>query len=324
MLSRRLFRLSIALASIAWASNALSQPARLPRVAVLGMDTQMQAVQMKAFYDRLRAVGYEDGRTVIIEYRSAEGRFDRLPELAAELVALNPDVLVTAAPPAVIALQKATTTIPTVMVVHDPIGYGFVETLARPGRNITGLAFQDSELSAKRIDLLRQFIPNLSRLTIIWNRAGGGPNTARAMEDAARSIGAQVQTIEVSQPSDLAQAVAAAKAWSTQGIIQLASPIITKNRHLIIEAAALHRIPMMCELRMYVVDGCLATYSASLPSMFTRLADYVDRILRGARPENLPIEQPREFEFVINEGVAERLGLKITPTLRVQATEIFR
>lgn len=313
----------LALAAVS-ASSFGQAPNRLPRVAFLGMDSQMQSVQIKAFETRMRDLGYEKGRTVVIEYRYAEGQFDRLPELARQLVALNPDVLVTAAPPAVLALQRATATIPIVMVVHDPVGQGFAETLSHPGHNITGIAFQDAELSAKRMDLLRQLVPKLNRLTIIWNRAGGGPNTVRAMEDAARSIGVQTQTIEIVQPAELAQAVAAAKAWGTQGIVQLASPIITKHRSVLIEAAARQGIPMMCELRLYVIEGCLATYSASLPGMFARLADYVDRVLRGTRAADLPIEQPREFEFVINVTAANALGLVVSPALSLQATEIVR
>ena len=155
---------------------------------------------MAAFQDELRKYGYVDGRTVAIEYRWAEGRFDRLPELAAELAALNVDVIVTAAPPSVRAAQRATTTIPIVMSVHDPIGMGFANSLAHPGGNITGVAFQDSELSTKRLDLLRQAVPNLTRVAVLWNKEGGGDATVQAVEIAARTLGMQVLVLEVKEP----------------------------------------------------------------------------------------------------------------------------
>ena len=320
----RLLLLAIAMA-IAASGAAAQQATKLPRVAFLGMHSQMQAGFVADFLERMRALGYEDGRTVIIDYRYAEGRFERLPALAAELVALKPDVIVTAAPPAVRAVQQATTTIPTIVSMHDPVGGGFAETLARPGRNITGVAFQDSELSSKRMDLLRQLIPNVTKVAVIWNKAGGGVNAVHAVQDAARPMGVEVRALEVIQPAaELADAVATAKSWGAHGIVQLASPLITYNRASMIEAAARHKLPMMCEMRMYVVDGCLATYSASLPAMFARLADYVDRVLRGARADSLPIEQPREFEFVINQKTADALGLAIPQTIRLQATEIIR
>src|SRR5437867_69592 len=198
------------------------RPAKLPRIGFLGMDSQMQAERLAAFQEGLRELGYVDGRNVVIEYRWAEGRFERLPELASELVALPVDVIVTAAPPAVRAAQHATSTIPIVMTAHDPVGMGFVGSLARPGGNITGLVFQDSELSAKRLDLLRQAIPNLTRVAVLWNKEGGGVNALRAVEDAARTLGLQVIALEVREPGDFAVAIASAKSSGAQGLIQLA------------------------------------------------------------------------------------------------------
>jgi putative ABC transport system substrate-binding protein len=281
-------------------------------------------VRVAAFQDELRKYGYIDGKTIAIEYRWAEGRFDRLTELAAELVALNVDVIVTAAPPSVRAAQRATTTIPIVMTVHDPIGMGFVGALSRPGGNITGIAFQDSELSTKRLDLLRQAVPNLTRVAILWNREGGGSASVQAVETAARALGMQVLLLEVKEPSDFPNAIAAAKAWGAQGLAQHASPFITKNRKILLELLAANRLPASCELREYVVEGCLMTYSADINKEFRRMAYFVDLVLKGAKPAEIPIDQPNEFEFVVNLKTGHSLGLTMPASLMLQATEVIR
>src|SRR5436190_8281206 len=320
-MDRRTF-ISVLVASLFMASLADAQrPARLPRVGFLGMDSQMQAERLAAFQEGLRALGYVEGRNIAIEYRWAEGRFDRLPGLASELVALQVDVIVTAAPPAVRAAQRATTSIPIVITAHDPVGMGFAGSLAHPGGNITGLVFQDSELSAKRLELLRQAVPNLTRVAVLWNKEGGGVNAVRAVEDAARTLGLQVIALEVREPGDFAVAIASAKSSGAQGLIQLASPFITKNRAILLELLSANRLPASCELREYVVEGCLMTYSASLNGLFRGMASYVDRILKGADPANLALEQPREFELLINLKTARSLGLVIPSSLIVQTTD---
>jgi putative ABC transport system substrate-binding protein len=293
----------------------------MPRIGFLGMDSQMQAPNLTAFLDGMRALGYLEGRNIAIEYRWAEGRFERLADLASELVTLQVDVIVTAAPQPVRAVQRATTTIPIVMSVHDPVGMGFVADLARPGGNITGVAFQDLELSTKRLDLLRLAVPRLSRVAVIWNRTGGGTAALEAVDASARSLGIQALPLEVRAPGDFAPAISAAKSWGAQGVVQLASPVITYNRGILLELLGLNRLPATCEMRRYVVEGCLMTYSASLPGLFRRLAYFVDRILKGASPADLPIEQPREFECVINLRTAKALGLTLPPSLLLQASE---
>src|SRR5437879_7833928 len=173
------------------------RPASLPRVGFLGMDSQMQAEWLVEFRDGLRALGYEEGRTIAIEYRWAEGRFDRLPELAAELVALKVNVIVAAAPPSVRAAQRATSTLPIVITAHDPVGLGFVQSLAHPGGNITGVAFQDAGLSTKRLDLLRERVPRLTRAAILWHKEGSGTGSVQAVEASARGLGIQVLVLEI-------------------------------------------------------------------------------------------------------------------------------
>lgn len=305
-------------------STEAQRPAGVPHVGFLGMDSQMQAEWIEAFRDELRLRGYVDGQTVVIDYRWAEGRFDRLPELAAEIVALKVNVFVTAGPPAVRAAQGATKTIPIVMTAHDPVGMGFVESLAHPGGNITGLAFQDDELSLKRLDLLRQAVPGLTRVAVLWNQAGGGTAAVRAVETAGRTLGLQELLLEARDPHDFATAVATAKSWRAQGLIQLASPFITKNRAILLELLATNRMPATCEMRRYVVEGCLMTYSANLGGMFRRMGYYVDRILKGTHPGDLPVEQPREFEFVINLKTARALGLTVPQLLLLQANEAIQ
>ena len=285
----------------------------------------MQAGRLLAFQRGLRELGYVEGRNIHIEYRFAEGDFGRLPELAAELVALHVDVIVTASPPGVRAARLATSTIPIVMIVHEPVLMGFAETFARPGGNITGIAFQDTDLSTKRIDLFRQAVPGLSRVVLIWNGVEGTLEPSlRAIEHAAKSQGMQVLSLEVKVPSDFAAAIAKAKAWGAQGVVEMASPFITKNRKILLDLLRENRLPATCEMRLYVVDGCLMTYSASLDAMFHREAYYVDRILKGANPGDLAMEQPREFEFVINLKAARELGLTIPQLLLFQANEVIR
>ena len=294
-------------------------PSKTPRIGFLGMDSQMQAQRIAAFRHGLRALGYVENQTIVVEYRWAEGRFDRLPALASELAKLKVDVIVTAAPPSVRAAQRATTTIPIVMSVHDPIGMGFAASFARPGGNITGLAFQDSDLSTKRLDLLRELIPDLARVALLWNQEGGGSTSVQAVESAARALGLQVLLLEVREPADFAPAVAKAKSWGAQAMLQHASPFITRHRAMLLPMLSASRMPATCELREYVVEGCLMTYSADINLIFRRMADFVHRILKGANPAELPIEQPREFELVINEQTARALGLTIPPSLRLQA-----
>jgi putative ABC transport system substrate-binding protein len=331
MASRRRYALVVTLGGallaaflVASLAHRAQRPAAVPHVGFLGMDSRMQAEWLEAFRDELRLRGYVDGQTVVIDYRWAEGRFDRLPELAGELVALKVNVIVTAAPPAVRAAQRATTTIPIVMTAHDPVGMGFAQSLAHPGGNITGLAFQDDELSLKRLDFLRQTVPGFARVVVLWNKDGGGTAAVRAVEAAGHSLGLQLLVLEVREPRDFATVLATAKSWHAQGLIQLAAPFITKNRAILLERLASDHMPATCEMRRYVVEGCLMTYSANLAGMFRRMGYYVDRILKGTRPGDLPIEQPREFELVINLKTAKALGLTMPSSLLMQANETIQ
>ena len=281
-------------------SHAWAQPQAAPRrIGFLGIDSQMQGFRVDAFRDRL-------------------------PELAADLAAQKVEVLVTAAPPAVRALQKTTSTIPIVIVAHDPIGMGFVSQLARPGGNITGIAFQDSSLSTKRVELLKSVLPNLSRLAVVWNQAGGGEDAVKAVETAAATLTLQTRAFEVRTPEDLPRAVSDARSWGAQGLIQLASPFITLHRRLLLDALSANAMPASCEMRLYVEDGCLMTYSADFSAMFRDMADYTVRLLAGANPAELPMQQPRHFDFLVNLTTASKLGLTIPAAVRLQMTAGIR
>jgi len=298
--------------------------ATVRRIGFIGIDSRMQAGRLEAFRDGMRQQGYVEGGNLVIDVRWAEGRFERLPALADELVARKVEVIVTAAPPAVRAAKNATNRIPIVMIVHDPVGMLLADSLAHPGGNITGIAFQDAELSTKRVDLLREVVPNLKRLAIVWNLAGGGDESVKTVEHLAALARIETRAMEIRESADIAQAVADAKAWGAQAVIQLASPFITLNRRLLLEALARHRMPASCELRLYVEEGCLMTYSADLSRMFKDLSPFVAAILKGASAGDLPIQQPREFEFVVNLRTAETLGLTIPPLVRLQMTSTVR
>jgi len=293
------------------------RPAPVRRIAFLGMDTQMQATRIAAFRDELAKRGYVEGRNLHIDYAWAQGDFGRLPDLARDLVAKKPEVIVTAAPPPVRALQQATDSIPIVMIVQDPVGQGFTDSLNRPGRNITGVAFQDWELSTKRLDQLRRVVPGLTRIAILWNDNA----TRHQVEGAADAMGLAWKSFEVRTPSDIPAAVASAKDWGAQAMLQLASPIITKNRKLLIDSLAANHMPASCEMRLYVDDGCLMTYSADLDKMFRGMAAMTARILNGARPQDTPVDQPREFDFVINMKTARELGLTIPQLVLLETTD---
>jgi putative ABC transport system substrate-binding protein len=280
---------------------------------------------LTAFREGLRERGYVEGRNISMEYRWGEGKPERFPGLAAELVKLKVDVIVTSGPQAVRAVQHATTTIPIVMaVIQDPVELGFVTSLARPGGNITGLSFQDSELVTRRLQLLKEVIPDVIRVGVLWNPTGGDGTTLKAAEAAATSLGLNVQILNVRVAEDLVGAFEAAKQKRAQALVQIASPLFAAHRKTILDLSAKSRLPTTCQERTFVVDGCLMAYGPSFPDMFRRAAYYVDRILQGAKPGNLPVEQSTTFELVINLKTAKALGLTIPQSLLQRANEVIQ
>ena len=307
---------------------AVAQPARLRKVGVLAPGSASGSDQfqelVKAFRDGLRDLGWIEGQSVVIETRWGEGQVHTLPGIASELVARSMDVIVTWGPQGIRAAQQATATIPIVMaVVHEPVAFGFVKSLARPGGNITGLAFQDSELGTKRLELLKEFLPRMRRVAFLWDPAGGGETGVRAAEAAARKLGLATQVLRVSRLDEFGPAFASARNDGAHAVLQIASPFLATHRRKLIELAGAHRLPMTCETKFFVAEGCLTAYGPSFADMSRRAALYVDRILKGGTPAELPVEQPTKFELAINLKTAKAFGLTIPPSLLQRADQVI-
>jgi putative tryptophan/tyrosine transport system substrate-binding protein len=282
---------------------------------------------VKAFDDGMRELGYEEGRKVVIERRFADGQQERLPALAAELVRLKVDVIVTGANPVIDAVKKATTTIPVVMAVsRDPVGAGFIASLSRPGGNITGLTNDPSpDILGKNFELLKEVVPRASRMAFVWNPVPSAAGTYRnAAESAARKLGVKFQSVEVRGRNDLENAFAAMARERADGVVVPADPVFFSAKGQLALLAARHRLPAMYGLREYAEAGGLMSYGPNVAYQFRRAATYVDKILKGAKPADLPVEQPTKFEFVINLKTAKALGLTIPQSLLLRADEVIQ
>jgi putative ABC transport system substrate-binding protein len=287
-----------------------------------GSDQAQQLV--KAFREGLAEQGWLEAQNVVIETRWGEGRIEAFPKILSELIALPVDVIVTWGPQAVRAAQQSTTTVPIVMaIVHEPVAFGFVKSLGRPGGNMTGLAFQDSELGTKRLELLKAAVPSMRRVAFLWDHGGGGETGVGSVATVAPRLGLASQILKVERPEDLGPAFASAKRDGAHAVFQIASPFLASQRMRLIELAAAHRLPMTCETGLFVVAGCLMAYGPDFIDMSRRAAVYVDRVLRGAKPAELPIEQPTKFELVINLKTAKALGLTIPPALLGRADRVI-
>jgi putative ABC transport system substrate-binding protein len=274
----------------------------------------------------MRELGYVEGQNILVEGRWYEDRTDRLPALAAELVRLKVDVIVAGAPPAPEAAQGATSTIPIVMANHsDPVGSGLVASLAKPGKNATGLSTVARELVGKRLQLLKQAVPGITRLAALWNPTVATQTLElREAGVAARSLKVQLQVLEARAPSDFAGAFSAMTKERANGVIIFTSSMFYAERTRIAELAAQSRVPAIYSVREFAEAGGLMTYGINLHESFRRAATYVDKILKGAKPADLPVEQPTKFELVINLKTAKALGLTIPPSLLQRADEVIQ
>ena len=312
--------------SAAWLLDARAQlPGKLPTIGFLGSATPAAwGPYVAAFTQRVRELGWIEGRTVAIEYRWAEGRSERFAEIAAEFVRLKVDVIVTQATPAVLAAKQATSVIPIVFAaVADPVGSGLVASLARPGGNITGVSIQATDLAGKRLELLREVVPGLRRLAIMVNvGAHGAVLEMGEAQAAARTIGVEVATFEIRRAEDVAPAFEALKG-RTEALYIASDPLVLANRVRISTLALGARLPTIYSFREYVEAGGLISYGPNLPDLFRRAADFVDKILRGAKPGDIPVEQPTKFDLVINLTPAKALGISISPTLLARANEVI-
>jgi putative tryptophan/tyrosine transport system substrate-binding protein len=303
------------------------QPKKVPRIGILGGTSRStNPARIEAFRQGLRELGYVEGKNIVIEWRYAEGKPDRLPALAAELVHLKIDVIVTAGPPPTRAAKQATSTIPIVMALDDdPVGSGFAASLARPGGNITGLATLDPELSGKQLELLREIAPKLSRVGVLGDvTRPGTPQALREINVAAGAFGAQVQYLEVRGPKDIETAFRAASKERAEAVLVLANPVLISQRRLVIDFAIKSRLPAIYPRPEYVEDGGLVFYGASITDLYRRAATYVDKILKGANPADLPIEQPKKFELIINLKTAKQIGLTIPPNVLARADKVIK
>ena len=299
------------------------QAERVYRIGLLTLASDLTGPHA-AFFEGLRELGYIEGRNITVERRFAAGDVDQLNHLAAELVRLKVDLIVASATPPAQAAQKATTTIPIIFVgVIDPAGAGLVANLARPDRNITGLSLLAAQLSGKRLELLKEIVPKLSRVAIIANPVNASnPLQLREAEASARILGVGTQVLEVRAPNDFDTAYLAAVRGRAGAILVLDDPLSFFERTRIAALAVRHRLPTMYGFRESVKAGGLIAYGTSVPDHYRRAATYVDRILKGARPADLPVEQPTMFDLVINMKTAKVLGLTIPPSLLLRADEI--
>ncbi len=303
----------------AWPLGARAQQAgKLPTIGYSGGGTPLtESQRVAAFVQRLRELGWTEGRNVAIEYRWPEGRNDQVAEIAVELVRIKVDVIVTTGTPAALAAKQATSVIPVVITtVADPVGSGLVASLARPGGNITGLSIQQADLAGKRLELLREVIPALRRLAILANV--GNPNAVPEVGEvraAARTLGLEVAVFEIRRTEDIAPAFEALIKDRSEALYVVGDPLLTTNRIRLNTLALGARLPTSYANREFVEVGGLMSYGPNLPDLFRRAAEYADKILRGAKPADLPVEQPNKFDLVINLVAAKALGLTVPPTL---------
>jgi putative ABC transport system substrate-binding protein len=308
--------------AVAWPLAARAQTAKLPTIGFLGASTPSTwSPWLSAFVQRLRELGWIDGRTVAIEIRWGEGRGARYAEIAAEFVRLKVNVIVTAGS-AIPATKLATSTIPIVFAVaNDPVGSGLVASLSRPGGNVTGLSIQAPELAGKRVELLREVVAGLPGLAIMAN--AGYSAAMQEMDEMAATagkVGLEVTRLEIRKAEDIAPAIEALK---MSGLYVCADSLVIANQVQISGSALAARVPTMHYAREFVAAGGLMSYGPNYPDLFRRAADYVDKILKGAKPGDLPVEQPTKFEFVVNLKTAKALGLDVPPAMLARANEVI-
>lgn len=302
------------------------QPKRIPRLCFLTFDPgSLQSTRYGPFFEGLRDLGYVPGRTIAIDYLTADGRDERYPVLAAECVRAGADIIVTSTTPATQAAKNATKTIPIVMIgLGDPVGSGLVDSLARPGGNVTGLSQMASSLSVKRLKLLREIAPKISRVLVLSHLSDpiAAPQV-KALEEAAAAFGIKLQIEDIRTALDLRLAFDAGAKARAEGVMNTSESIFVVNRIAMAELAVRHKLPSVNHFRVMAEAGGLMSYAAVTTVMHRRAATYVDRLLKGAKPADLPIEQPTKFEFVINLRTAKALGVTVPQSLLARADEII-
>jgi putative tryptophan/tyrosine transport system substrate-binding protein len=330
---RREFILLIGSTAVAWPLTARAQQARKTHTIGLlspaippspATPTPYSAVG-GPFSNGLRELGWIEGQNITIDRRYAENRLERLPELAAELVRLNVEVIVAVGTLGPLAAKRATSTIPIVMTAAgDPLGSGLVASLAQPGGNVTGMSLMVPDIAGKRLELLKEILPRLVRVAVLWNAANPySANVFKEIQTAARRFGIEVQSLEVRSPDDFDGAFEDARRRHPDALIEVEDPLTNSLHRRIVEFAAAEQLPSLHGVGEEVKAGGLISYGASIPDLFRRAAGYVDKILKGAKPADLPVEQPTKFELVINLKTAKALGLTVPPSLLARADEVI-
>jgi putative ABC transport system substrate-binding protein len=300
------------------------QPRKVWRLGVLQPGAPPEPL-VEVIRQRLREFGYIEGRDVVLEYRWAEGNLDRLTDLAMELIGLKVDVITTLSTPAALAARNATTTIPIVFAaVGDPVGAGVVPSLARPGGNATGISLLATELSAKRLEVLREIVPDISRVAMLWNDTNPGMVLrAREAQDAATKLGVIVESVGVHDLIDFDAAFVAIERSRADALLTLVDPFTRQHRKRIVDFAAHRHLPAIYEAREFVESGGLVSYGPSLVAIQRRAVEYIDKIFKGSKPADLPVEQPTKFELLVNLKTAKALGREVPPMLLGRADEVI-
>jgi len=326
-MDRRAFLCGLALGTLSAPLVTAAQPAgKVPRVAFLSTTSPGSSPSTDVFLQGPRDLGYVEGQNISVEWRWGRGTTERFPEFAADVVRLKVDVIVAANSPAGYAAQRATRTIPIVIpTMADPVGDGFVASISRPGGNITGLTFQSPELQGKRLQLLKEALPPISRVALLMDvNDRNYPSSMREAESGARALGVRLHPlVEARSPGDLKRLFGMITKQNVGAVLIVGGTMLYANRVQVAEHALKSRLPMMCDTKENVEAGCLMSYGASLTDLFRRAASYVDRILKGEKPADLPVEQPTKFELVINLKTAKALGLTIPQTLLLRADQVI-
>jgi putative ABC transport system substrate-binding protein len=319
------FALAFIFLTFSYASQA-QQPAKIPRIGYVGgVSLSANTARQEAFRQGLRELHYVENKNIVIDWRSADGKLERFPALAAEMVRLKLDAIVTSGPTATRAFKEATNTIPIVMTNDpDPVGDGIIASLARPGGNITGLSALAPELNGKRLELLKEVVPKLSRLAVLGVSTSPAGGLRKELELAAKAFGVTLQYVAVLDPKNIENTFQAMSKGRADGVLVLASGIIGAQRAQIADLAVKNRLPAIYHEPRYVEAGGLMSYGVSLLNLDWRAATYVDKILKGAKPADLPVEQPTKFEFIINLKAAKRIGLTIPPSVLARADKVIR
>ena len=322
----KLFRLiAIAVALMVDAALASAQPPQnIPRVGILFIGGRDQP-HLEAFKQGLRERGYVEGKNIALEYRYAEGREDRLPELAAELVQVKVDIIVVTADISAQAAQRATKTIPIVVTTGDPVTWGLADSLAKPGGNVTGLSVLLADLSGKRVEILKETFPKLTRVAALWNPTGRVASPVfKETSAAAQALSLQLHSFEVQTLPDIEKALVEIPKLRSSALLVLLTPLVTLHSKRIVELALKQHLPGMYPTRQFAEEGGLMAYGPLIGDLYRRAATYVDKILKGAKPADLPVEQPMRFEFIINLKAAKQIGVTIPPNVLVRADKVIK